>query len=112
MILILPNKQKSFDHLRPITNIEHLIEDFINNIGEDDLTHLEEILRLHDLNIDKPAGTLRQFKKRSLNNFYNRGMHHHVFNEVNIKEMLTYSGFKLINNLTTKIDHIFIVSNN
>ena len=112
MILILPNKKFSFDHLRPITTIDHLIEDYSKDRGEDDLTHLEEILKLHDLNIDKPAGSLKQFKDRSLNNFYNRGMHHHVFNETNISEMLKYSGFTIINNITTKIDHIFIVSNN
>ena len=52
MILILPNKNACFDHLRPYTNIEHLIQDFTQNIGEDDLTHLDEILELHDLNMD------------------------------------------------------------
>ena len=111
LLLILPNKDSSFDHLRPCTTIEHLIEDFTKNIGEDDLTHLEEILKLHDLKRDKPAGTFEEFRKRSLMNQVNRGLHHHVFNLKNINEMLEYSEFKVIENLSTKIDHIFVVSN-
>ena len=75
MILILLNKDFNFERLRPYTNIEHLIQDFTQNIGEDDLTHLDEILELHDLNIDKPAGSFEEFKARSLNNESHRGLH-------------------------------------
>ncbi len=94
MILILPNKKSIFYHLRSITTIDHLIEDYKNDSGEDDLTHLKEILQLHDLNIDKPAVTFQQFTMRSLNNFLNRGLHHHVFNEINIMRCLNIAVLK------------------
>tara|TARA_B100000575_G_C22964770_1_gene557212 strand:- start:328 stop:666 length:339 start_codon:yes stop_codon:yes gene_type:complete len=112
MIIILPNKDFNFDHLRPYTTFQQLIQDYNQNIGEDDLTHLDEILELRDIDIDKPAGSFEEFKTRSLNNELHRGLHHHVFNEKNISEMLDFNKFNIIENLTTKIDHIFVVSNN
>ena len=66
MILVLPRKDSNFDHKRPVTTFEHLIDDYNNNVSENDLTHLEEILSLHDLKLDPPAGTFKQFQERSL----------------------------------------------
>lgn len=79
LILILPNKNFCFDHNRPVSTFAHLLEDFNNNTTEDDLTHLNEILELHDLELDKKAGTKEEFRERSLKNFENRALHQHVF---------------------------------
>ena len=79
ILLILPKKEVTFDHKRKVTTYAHLYEDYKKDIGEDDLSHLPEILELHDLSLDPPAGTLEQFKERSLKNYDNRGLHHHVF---------------------------------
>lgn len=79
ILLVLPKKEVTFDHKRKVTTYTHLYEDYKNNMGEDDLTHLPEILELHDLSLDLPAGTLEQFKERSLKNHENRGLHQHVF---------------------------------
>ena len=56
-----------------------MTDDLNHEIDETDLTHLTEILELHDLIMDSPAGTKEQFKNRSLNNYQNRCLHHHVF---------------------------------
>lgn len=93
LLLVLPNKEYCFDHNRPITEFSHLLKDYQNNITENDLTHLDEILELHDLEMDKPAGSLEQFRERSLNNFENRALHQHVFDLTNLKEIFNY--FKL-----------------
>ena len=93
ILLVLPNKHYCFDHNRQVTEFSHLLEDYQNNVNEDDLTHLDEILEFHDLEMDKPAGTLEQFKKRSVNNFDNRALHHHVFNTTVLREIFSY--FKL-----------------
>jgi len=53
--------------------------DYANNVGEDDLTHLPEILALHDLSRDEAAGTPEQFHQRCLDNISKRAIHHHVF---------------------------------
>ena len=51
-MLILPNKKSTFDHRRPYTTFEHLIKDYKNNVSEDDLTHYDEIILLHDIEMD------------------------------------------------------------
>jgi hypothetical protein len=79
LVLILPDPRQTFDHRRPVTTLAHLQADFDRHTGEDDLTHLEEILSLHDLRRDALAGTAEQFRARSQRNAENRCLHHHVF---------------------------------
>jgi SAM-dependent methyltransferase len=79
LVVILPHRDATFDHRRPVTTIQHLLEDFERGTGEDDLTHLPEILELHDLKRDPEAGSLESFKLRSQRNFENRCLHQHVF---------------------------------
>ena len=90
LFLVLPNKEYCFDHNRSVTKFSHLLEDYQNNIAEDDLTHLDEILEFHDLTMDKLAGSLEHFKERSLKNFENRALHHHVFDINTLKEIYSY----------------------
>jgi len=90
LLLILPNKDYCFDRKRPVTRFSHLLEDFKNDVQEDDLTHLDEILSLHDLSMDLQAGNFEQFKARSLKNFENRALHHHVFDMPLLKEIMEY----------------------
>ena len=93
MLLVLPNKQHTFDWRRPVTTLEHMIQDYRNDTGENDLTHLEEILALHDLSKDLGAGTYEQFKGRCLNNKTVRAIHHHVFTIDSVLELVKYAGF-------------------
>jgi len=103
-ILVLPNKESNFDHRRPVTSFDHILEDFNNNTTEHDLTHLDEILKLHDLSMDLPAGNLDSFRKRSLDNYNNRTLHHHVFDLSVIESMLGYCGFVVLQSTKTKTD--------
>lgn len=104
LVLVIPNKANNFDHRRPVTKFEHLLDDFTDDVGEDDLTHLDEILALHDLRRDWPAGGRQQFRKRSLKNFHNRSLHHHVFDVALIEEMLERVGFGIVDVTTTRTD--------
>lgn len=79
LVLVVPHKDGTFDHLRPVTTLKHLINDFNEDIDEGDLTHLDEILKLHDLARDPDAGDITAFEKRSRKNKENRCLHHHVF---------------------------------
>jgi SAM-dependent methyltransferase len=81
LLIVVPRGQDTFDHRRPVTTFEHLLEDAARRVDESDLTHLEEIVELHDLTRDIPGLTLQAFRQRSLKNFENRGLHHHVFDE-------------------------------
>ena len=96
LVLVLPYYLATFDHRRQPTTVEHMIDDFKRNIGEDDLTHLPEILEKHDLTMDPAAGSLDNFHHRSLDNFSNRCLHHHVFDERNSRELLSRVGFEVL----------------
>ncbi|MGB5554803.1 MAG: methyltransferase domain-containing protein [Flavobacteriaceae bacterium] len=96
LLLALPNKTYNFDHKRPVTKFTHVLEDYKNGMGEDDMTHLDEILKLHDLALDPPAGTLEQFKARSLKNHENRALHHHVFDVGLLTKMLEYFNVEVL----------------
>jgi SAM-dependent methyltransferase len=110
MILILPRKESNFDHNRSITSFNHLKNDFENNTGEDDLTHLEEILELHDLKRDSHAGSFADFKKRSQDNFENRSLHHHVFDILLLEEMINYIAMKVLISYSSPTDHFIAAS--
>lgn len=56
ILLVVPLCDRTFDHRRPVSLLTHLIEDFESETKEDDLTHLSEILLLHDLSMDARGG--------------------------------------------------------
>jgi SAM-dependent methyltransferase len=110
MLLIIPHKDKTFDHDRPITSLSHLIEDMKNDVQEDDLTHLPEILELHDLKRDPDAGDFTSFKNRSKENYLNRCLHHHVFDTQLVIDMLKYMDLSIITSGFVPPYHIIVLA--
>ncbi len=90
LLIIVPDPRHTFDHRRHVTPFAHLLEDYANGTDEHDLTHLEEILSLHDLARDPLAGDRAAFRQRSLQNFENRCLHHHVFDAALVGQVLGY----------------------
>ncbi|MBI1813516.1 MAG: methyltransferase domain-containing protein [Deltaproteobacteria bacterium] len=95
LVILLPHKDHTFDHRRPVTTMEHLIADHENHVTEDDLTHMTEILALHDLNRDPEAGDRASFVARSRRNFENRCFHHHVFDTPLAVRLVEYAGLQI-----------------
>lgn len=95
LVLVLPDMRHTFDHRRPVTTLDHLVEDFNAKVTEDDLTHLPEILALHDLTRDPEAGDLMAFRLRSTRNSENRCLHHHVFDMDLAIKLVEYVGFEV-----------------
>lgn len=108
LLLVLPRKESNFDHKRPVTAFVHLMDDYRNNITEHDLTHLPEILKLHDLRYDPLAGGFENFKERSGNNFDNRCLHHHVFDIGLLEEVCNYFKLEVVLKTSRITDHIII----
>ena len=106
IILVLPDRRGTFDHRRPVTAFSHLVRDREMQTTEEDLTHLEEILALHDLALDPPAGNLAAFEKRSRANFQNRCLHHHVFDLALMRELFDHFGFETMLTLSAKPYHL------
>lgn len=80
----------------PATTIEHIKNDYEDDASESDLTHLDEVLSLHDLSRDPGAGTAEQFRNRCLNNTKFRAIHHHVFVPGTPLEILREGGFSIV----------------
>lgn len=108
LLLILPDPQGTFDHRRPITTIDHLRHDFTQHTGEDDLTHLPEIVDLHHLALDRHAGSPEQFRARCALNRENRCMHHHVFNLELMRKALHETGWNVLE--TEKVAPIHLIA--
>ena len=96
LLLVLPNREFTFDWRRPVTPLDHIREDFRLGTPETDLSHLKEILALHDLSRDIPAGTPEQFKERCLKNAEIRAMHHHIFDFETAAELMRETGFSVV----------------
>jgi SAM-dependent methyltransferase len=90
LLLVLPDKRFTFDRNRPVTTFDHIKWDFENNTTEHDLTHLTEILDLHDYTLTPEIRDREFYHERSLRNFENRCLHHHVFDNSLLKEVFGY----------------------
>ena len=110
VIVLLPDYRRTFDHRRKPTPIEHMLQDYELGKDESDLTHLEEILELHDLSRDRAAGSKEQFRQRSLENLRNRCLHHHVFDECNSRELFEAVEFTVLRLEIAKPHHIAILA--
>jgi hypothetical protein len=109
LILILPEKSHCFDHKRSISKFSVLLQQYEKNVGEDDLSTLPEILELHDLAMDPPAGTLEQFKARSLDNVNNRCLHHYVYSPELLEEVCKWAACSPVYTITKGLDIWFIM---
>jgi|SRR2546426_2383564 len=96
ILIVVPSNMGSFDHRRPITTVAHMISDFSDEVREDDVSHLEEILRLHDLNLDPSAGSIENFTRRSLENIHYRALHHHVFDLESLSAVVKHIGLQVV----------------
>ena len=110
IIVVLPDYRYMFDHRRRPTLVKHMMEDYERGTDERDLTHLAEILELHDLALDRAAGTKDNFRQRSLRNFENRCLHHHVFDERNSRELFETVGLTVEIQELIRPHHIFLLA--
>jgi SAM-dependent methyltransferase len=110
LVLVVPNYLYTFDHRRQPTTVSHMLSDFDQNTPETDLTHLTEILEKHDLSLDAAAGTPEEFRNRSLSNYENRCLHHHVFDEQNIRQLLSTLDMNILWLETALPVHIFAIA--
>jgi SAM-dependent methyltransferase len=110
LVLVLPDRAHTFDHRRPVTTLSHMIEDYRRGVGEDDLTHLDEILRLHDLERDAAAGDAETFRQRSLRNAENRCLHHHVFDLDSALALVTHASYHVVRSDTAAPFHLIVLA--
>lgn len=96
LLIVVPDPAFTFDHNRSVTAFSHLLDDYRNQVGEDDVTHVAEIIEKHDLQMDIPAGSKENFTQRSYNNFQNRCLHQHVFSFSLLTEIFDFLQIDII----------------
>lgn len=104
ILSIIPDYRYCFDRNRPLTSIEHIKEDYINNVGEDDKTHIEEQKTLHDWSY----GGHKNFYDLCEKNDKTRVVHHHTFTPETVELLFIAAGLKPI--ITFKHDDLNIVN--
>lgn len=110
LFLVLPHRDGTFDHRRSVTSLAHIEADFHAGVDEGDQTHLEEILRLHDLSRDPEAGTRAQFEARARDNRAQRSLHHHVFDTRSAASLIDHLGLQILAIETTRPYDILVAA--
>ncbi|HTM45799.1 MAG TPA: methyltransferase domain-containing protein [Polyangiaceae bacterium] len=110
LILVLPHKDGTFDHRRATTELSHMVADLEQGTAETDMTHLEEWLAQVDLERAPEAKPFEKFRERSLKNYENRGMHHHVFDAHLAAAFIAHAGFQIQSVDLVRPMHIFILA--
>ncbi len=89
----IPYYKKTFDNKRLITSIQHLIEDYKNNVNLSDITHNKEFVANYDIKKDSSFITKDEWYKNYLINpiIYT---HFHVFNKTLVEELFNYCWIK------------------
>lgn len=104
LISVVPDYRYSFDRKRPLTQLEHFIQDYQNKVSENDTTHVDEQLRLHDWEL----GGMDNFEELVKKNEETRVLHHHTFTKKTLIELLELANFTTI--ISFKIDKLNIVN--
>jgi hypothetical protein len=91
-----------------MTTMHHLLADLERDVGEDDLTHVEESERFHDAGRD--PGELCASVPLARHNFETRVMHHHVFDVHLVGEVVGHAGFELLAIQVVRPCHIFALA--
>jgi SAM-dependent methyltransferase len=95
LVMVAPHGEGTFDHLREVTSLEHMVGDYENETGEDDLTHLDETLELHDRTRGAEQGDDEEWSARRRDNLNTRLIHHHVFTGRSLLPLIQEAGFEI-----------------
>ncbi|XES78382.1 MAG: methyltransferase domain-containing protein [Candidatus Bathyarchaeia archaeon] len=105
LLLIVPHKEGTFDHKRPTTTLTHMANDYNHNIGEDDQSHVPEIIALNDPPVKKLNDDI-------VNNYRRRCLHQHVFSTESFLELIDYVELAILRVATCLPANIIVVAQN
>lgn len=110
IVVIVPNKEVTFDINRPYTTFQHLLDDYDNNVDETDNTHFIEVIDLHNIEKDPGVSDRGELEKRTADNFHNRCVHHHIFSLATMHQLLEFCGFKVAFQKEIHRLHLFTIA--
>lgn len=92
MLLVIPDKERTLDRERPLTTLQHLIEDHSNPDPERDRLHYEEFFRLA---FPTPADEIESHVRNAMES--KTDCHFHVWNYDSFGELVNYVNRELVN---------------
>jgi ubiquinone/menaquinone biosynthesis C-methylase UbiE len=110
LVIIAPDMRYTYDRNRPLTLLDHIVEDYKIGTEENDKTHIQEVLKLHDLTNDGTVSSYEEHEKRTLDNTNTRIMHHHTFDLELVKNILKEAGFSIIDGQAFRPYHLLVIA--
>ncbi len=96
--MVVPDRQKTFDHTRPLTSIEHMIDDFHRETTQVDGTHIDDFVFGVDWTLFSPdtpeseIQTQQEAKAQAYREAISQGMeiniHFHTFEPASMRQLL------------------------
>ena len=108
LVLVLPDKHRTFDYLRPVTPLDHMKEDYARDMDEDDMTHVEELVTLWDYKKFPIAPSVDEHRERYRDNYRQRLVHHHVFDLSSAAAFVSACGFELLAQERGRPNHLIL----
>jgi SAM-dependent methyltransferase len=105
LLLVLPEGRNTYDRRRPVTTLEHLIDDFKDSTPESDHTHFDEIAALHTEHPDREG-----LRKSLEGNEVHRMAHHHVFDQALSVKLVRFAGFEVLAHELEYPCHIIVLA--
>jgi SAM-dependent methyltransferase len=108
LLLVLPDKHRTFDYRRPVTTLDHMRDDYARDMGEDDMTHVEEFVTLWDYKKFPIASSIAEHRERYRNNYQQRLLHHHVFDLKSAVDLAKACGWKVLAAERSRPNHLIV----
>lgn len=110
VVVVAPDMRHTYDRKRPLTEFDHVKQDFLNEMDEEDDTHFDEVVKLHDLSNDSTVKSYDEHVKRTLDNKNTRIVHHHTFDIDLVKKILRYCDFEVIDSEAFRPFHLLVIA--
>ena len=110
LLLVLPDKHRTFDYRRPVTPLAHLVDDYARNTGETDMSHVEEFVTLWNYRKYPIARSVDEHRLRYKDNYHKRLLHHHVFDLKSAVAMVSHSGFRILSSERLRPNHLIVLA--
>ena len=108
LLLVLPDKHRTFDYRRPITPLEHLLDDYARDTSEHDMSHVEEFVTLWDYKKYPIANSVEEHRERYRDNYHQRLLHHHVFDLRSAVALVGHTGFTVLSAERLRPNHLIL----
>ena len=96
VLIVAPHMAGTFDRRRALTPLEHMVADYEQMVGEDDLTHVDEAIALHDRRRDIFPFDADQLAAQFRDNANTRFLHHHTFTTLSLGALLGHAGLEVL----------------